>query len=279
MTTTPGDCESTPPARRNNIDANGVYLSYLEWNSDGPPMVLLHGITSSARSWWRVAPALAEQGYHVYAFDMPGHGESAETDDHHIPAIAGLIATAMRTLDIDDAVVIGHSWGGATALELASVVTDRPALRKVVLIDPAMGMKPERGAEALPNFMVGIGDPPEANRTRLRAANPLWQECDVYWKVEALVHCRPAAVRGLFLESDTWDLTAHLAQVDVPLLLLVADPQYTVISPAMLAAAERAIRQDISRVVMVPGTDHNMFRAGYDKVMPILLDWLDSSAA
>jgi pimeloyl-ACP methyl ester carboxylesterase len=277
MTIPPANCESTPPARRNYIGAHGVRLSYLEWNSDGPPVVLLHGITSSARTWWRVAPALVEQGYHVYAFDMPGHGESAETDDHHIPAIARLIAAAMRALDIDDAVVIGHSWGGATALDLASVVSDRPALRKVVLIDPALGMTPERGKEALPNFMVGIGDPPEANRTRLRAANPLWSDCDVHWKVEALAQCRPAAVRGLFLESDAWNLTAHLAQVDVPLLLLVADPQYTVIPPETLAAAERAIRQDIGRVVVVPGTDHNMFRAGYDKTVPILLDWLLSS--
>ena len=271
MTTIPGDCESTPPARRTSVDANGVRLSYLEWNSDGPPIVLLHGITSSARGWWRVAPALAEQGYHVFALDLPGHGQSDETDDHHIPAIAGLIAAAMRALDI------GHSWGGATALELASVVTDRPALRKVVLIDPALSMTPERGEQALPNFRVGIGDPPEANRTRLRAANPLWHDCDVYWKVEALAQCRPAAVRGLFLESDTWNLTAHLAQVDVPLLLLVADPQYTVIAPETLAAAERAIRHDISRVVVVPGTDHNMFRAGYDQTMPILLDWLTTS--
>ena len=39
-------------------------LSYLEWGSRGKPAaVLLHGITSNAQAWWRVAPALIERDF------------------------------------------------------------------------------------------------------------------------------------------------------------------------------------------------------------------------
>ena len=84
-----------------------------------------------------------------------------------------------------------------------------------------------------------------------------------------------AAVRGLFLESGEWDLTATFAQVDVPLLLLVADPQYTAIAPDALAAAERALRPDLGRIAVIPGTTHNMHRgSGFDATMPLLTTWL-----
>ena len=38
--------------------------------------MLLHGITSNAQAWWRVAPRLVGLGFRVVAFDMPGHGHS-----------------------------------------------------------------------------------------------------------------------------------------------------------------------------------------------------------
>src|SRR5579863_5899652 len=53
-------------------------FQYLSWGAEQtelPTMLLLHGITSSAQSWVRVGPALADR-YRVYALDQRGHGES-----------------------------------------------------------------------------------------------------------------------------------------------------------------------------------------------------------
>ncbi|MCU0494200.1 MAG: alpha/beta hydrolase, partial [Chloroflexaceae bacterium] len=110
------DCSGGLTPRRGTTQAGHIQLSYLEWGTAGRHMLLLHGITSSAASWWQVAPALARQGYHVFAFDMPGHGLSDTTDDHRIDAIAATVAAAARARSLDNPVVIGHSWGGATTL-------------------------------------------------------------------------------------------------------------------------------------------------------------------
>src|SRR5687767_1783786 len=142
--TTPTDCTAGLAPQRGYVQANDTRLAYLEWGTEGRPLVLLHGITSSARTWWRAAPALVAQGYHVYALDLPGHGESDETGDHRIENIAALVAAALRALDLAGAVLIGHSWGGAMALALA-IGEDRELLSRVVAIDPALRMSPATG--------------------------------------------------------------------------------------------------------------------------------------
>jgi pimeloyl-ACP methyl ester carboxylesterase len=268
------DCTAGLAPRRAYVQANGTRLSYLEWGVQGRPLLLLHGITSAARAWWRVAPVLVAQGYHAYALDMPGHGESAETGDHRIENMAALSASVIRTLGMDGAVLIGHSWGGATALALAGG-EDGALLRKVVLIDPALRMSAGWGAERLPTYLVGLGQPPEQTLPTVRANNPDWDECDVFWKGEALQQCRAAAVHGLFVGSGEWELTARFTQVQIPLLLLVADSQYTVIAPDVLAAAERALRPGLGRMVQLPGTTHNMIRgASYDATIATITAWL-----
>lgn len=273
MNSFPTDCFGGLAPRRDQVQAGTTRLSYLEWGTSGAPLVLLHGITSSARGFWRVAPALVAQGYHVFALDMPGHGQSEETDDHRIDNIAAIVDAALRA-------GAGAAGGGRPLLERG----DGPgagrrhpaAAGAVVLIDPALRMDPLRGAESLPRYLDGVGMPLEATLDAVRAANPDWHECDVLWKGEAFRQCRAEAVRGLFVNSGTWDLTCRPAQVDIPLLLLVADPQYTVIAPRDLAAAERALQPGLGQLVTVYGTNHNMLRGGYGVVMPILLEWLGS---
>ena len=277
-TSTPTDCFAGLPPSRGHLQAGATRLSYLDWGGQGAPLLLLHGITSSARGWWRAAPALAALSYHVYALDLPGHGESAETGDHRIANIASLVGTAIHELGLDQPTLIGHSWGGATALTLAS--EERSLLARVALVDPALRMLPAIAEDRLPFFLQGVGDPPATTLPTVRANNPDWHECDFFWKGEAFQQCRAVAVRGLFLESGEWDLSAHFAQVDIPLLLLVADPQYTVIAPDALAAAKRALRPDLGRMAVIPGATHNMHRGGgFEPTMRALSAWLAETAA
>jgi pimeloyl-ACP methyl ester carboxylesterase len=234
---------------------------------------MLHGITSNARTWWRVAPRLVEHGFRVVAFDMPGHGDSDETADHRIESVAELIGEAVANLDMDRMLVIGHSWGGAVALAMAA--RDSPRVARLALLDPALNLTADVGRTRVPVFTKGIGLSAGALAPAIAQANPDWHEEDVRWKAEAMERCRAEAVIGFFTKSGDWDLTAKLGDVKVPVLLLVADPESTIIDAKTRAIAERRLRPESARMVVVPNTTHNMYRgAGWEPTLALITDWL-----
>src|SRR5690348_13646631 len=111
-------------AQSHMIDLPAGRFHYLSWGAERtelPPILLIHGITSSAQSWVRVGPALADR-YRVYAFDMRGHGDSVKParGAYSLRHTADDALAFIETLELARPVVIGHSWGGATAIVLAS---------------------------------------------------------------------------------------------------------------------------------------------------------------
>src|SRR5579862_1085571 len=95
------------------------YLSWGEGKTTLPGALLLHGITSNAKSWIRVGPALADR-YRVYAIDMRGHGDSVKSPagTYSLRQVADDAAALMEALDLQNPLLMGHSWGGATAMML-----------------------------------------------------------------------------------------------------------------------------------------------------------------
>jgi len=90
------------------------------WDPEGAArgrVVLLHGIMSTAATWWRVGPALASRGWVVDALDLPGHGDWPRSArplgmDALVDGIAGRLGSPVDLL-------VGHSLGGAVAVALA----------------------------------------------------------------------------------------------------------------------------------------------------------------
>lgn len=263
-------------AARGTIAVGGTRLSYLDWGGEGPPAMLLHGITSSAATLWRVAPAMAALGLRPVALDMPGHGESDVSPAHDIDTIAGLVGGAIEALGLREVTLLGHSWGGATALALASGAHPaREALARVVLVDPSLGFSPGWGAAALPAYADGVGAPAAAGLPAIRARNPAWLDEDVHWKAVAMEQCRREQVEGFFRPRAPWSLVERLGRVGAPLLILVADPAYSVIAPAQLEAARAALGSGRASLAVVPGTNHNMLRGpGFEPTMAALRAWL-----
>jgi len=109
------------------IDRDGLQLRYLEWNQEEtrrPAMLLLHGLSSNAHYWGRLAGSLT--GRRIVALDQRGHGASAAPATGYEPSsLAADAAALVERLELGRVVVAGHSWGASIALQLAA---DRPDL-------------------------------------------------------------------------------------------------------------------------------------------------------
>jgi pimeloyl-ACP methyl ester carboxylesterase len=66
------------------VEVAGIPWSALAWGDPGArPLLLIHGVTSSAATWWRIGPALAATGRRIVAVDLPGHGMTGHWQGHH----------------------------------------------------------------------------------------------------------------------------------------------------------------------------------------------------
>jgi pimeloyl-ACP methyl ester carboxylesterase len=98
---------------------------------EGPLVVLLHGITSTAEAWRKVMPRLAER-YTVIAPDLIGHGRSAKPrGDYSLSAYAAGVRDLLAVLGYERGTVVGHSFGGGIAMQFSYLFpeyTERMAL-------------------------------------------------------------------------------------------------------------------------------------------------------
>ncbi|MEZ6000141.1 alpha/beta fold hydrolase [Hyphomonas sp.] len=124
------------PASGRRIEVGGYGMHVLEAGKAGPPILMIHGASANAREFtWTLAPKL-DQDFRVLMADRPGHGHSrrpprAETLAVQAAQMAGVLE---KLVPEEQAIVVGHSFGGAVALRLA---LDRPELVKgLVLLAP-----------------------------------------------------------------------------------------------------------------------------------------------
>src|SRR5205823_10946826 len=80
------------------VSLRGLRFHYRDWGGRGRPLVLLHGLASTARIWDLVAPLLAAR-YRVVALNQRGHGESDKPDDgYDFATITGDLAAFLDAL-------------------------------------------------------------------------------------------------------------------------------------------------------------------------------------
>jgi len=114
------------------VELHGQRVSYHRLG-EGPPIVLIHGITSSSRTWRTVTHGLAER-HTVVAPDLLGHGRSGKPrGDYSLGAYASGVRDLLAVLGIGKATVVGHSLGGGIAMQFAYQFPDR--VERLVLVD------------------------------------------------------------------------------------------------------------------------------------------------
>ncbi len=101
------------------INANGLKFHLIDWGGRGAWIVLLHGLASQAHIWDLVAPHLVDS-FRLVALDQRGHGLTDKPDSgYDFASITNDLDQVLNALQVDRAVLVGHSWGGNVALQYA----------------------------------------------------------------------------------------------------------------------------------------------------------------
>lgn len=193
-----------------------------------PPLVLLHGLTSTSETWTRTAEVLRGD-YDVIAYDARGHGQSDRSDGHfseqdRVDDLLGVL----DALGLEKVALIGHSMGGVTAAQFAAQQPER--VRALVLEDPAFVIvTPEQQAERgemakkfAPQIEFILTAPEAEALAKAREMNPHWDEADLPAWLRSMRQVE-GSMFALFSRSIAPDWQTFTRQIQCPWLLLSGD--------------------------------------------------------
>ena len=120
-----------------DVVVDGARIAYRNGGGDGRPVVLVHGTPSHSYIWREVIPPLESAGYRVLCFDLLGYGRSERPLDRDtsVAAQARILERMLDFWGLEQADIVGHDIGGATAMILAVHKPER--LGKLLLVEVA----------------------------------------------------------------------------------------------------------------------------------------------
>jgi pimeloyl-ACP methyl ester carboxylesterase len=248
------------PVREVMFDTGEVQINCVELGGEGPPLLLIHGLSSSWQSWVGVVPQLTA-GWHCYAMDLRGHGASGHVKGgYHRDKYAADAAAVIRGHIGEPVHLIGHSLGATTAMGACALVPDM--VKAVIYEDPPMfshtrpgnsgrsrfgarleQIKSAKSAEELAELASEPGFTGQAGLDRARR----WLQMDIN-VLEATVD-RSA--------SAGWDAEGQLRKATPRALLLQADPD----NGGALTGEEAARTMELlpdATLTQWPDSGHNM---------------------
>ena len=240
--------------------------------ADAPTALLVHGVTGWHRTWWRVGPALAAHGWRVVAVDLRGHGHSPRIDG--LVTVRDLAADVIETAEATGGAIdllVGHSLGGAVALEVAAA---RPDLveRLVVEDPPAISRVGDR--PWLDNLRRGIEaarENPAGEMADALERNPAWLPEDARQDVESRALADVDALVASYESDVQTRVVGLLAAMTVPTLLVLADPADSGIPLADREQLEPRLRPNVQVIEMHSG--HVIHRDRFDEYVAAIVGW------
>ena len=213
----------------------------------GPAIVLVRGLDSGTERWLPTARILARR-HRVVFVDLPGHGVSTMPGQFSLERATRALDAALARASPEPVVLVGHSLGGLVA---AAEACARPGrVRALVLIETALRPQAE-GAERRTALAALDRDYPGALRQIYGAfGRDSAQDEALYREVAAL---DPAVVKPWIRLAFATDLSARVARLQCPLLVVLAPRSWPKGEPWVEAAAAlgfgavprvRAVRMD-----------------------------------
>ena len=248
------------------VVVEGVAVRIAEFGdpSSAQPLLVVNGIGAGLEIWGRFPHALS-RGRRVIAFDAPGSGGSAAlARPVRMPELARFVVALLDVLHQPEVDVLGYSWGGALAQQLA--VTSPRSVRRLVLVSttPGLGGRlptfPARVALTTPAFLLSeryartvaaivYGGGPSATRTRDAVVTHLHQRRRPYGYA-----CQAYAIA-------TWSSVAWLGRIAAPTLVIAGgrDPLVPVATARLLSRrihnAELVVQPDAGHLWLLEQPD------------------------
>ena len=104
-----------------------------------PTVVFIHGVLNDHSVWGLQSRYLAHHGFNVMAVDLPGHGRSGGEPPRSVEEAAAFVLALLDAAGIEQAALVGHSFGSLTALEATARAPQR--VRQLALLGTAFPMK------------------------------------------------------------------------------------------------------------------------------------------
>ncbi len=119
-------------------EVDGLRLAHLD-EGDGAPVVFFHGEPTWSFLWRKVIPPVRDAGYRCIAPDLPGFGRSdkpVDLDWYSYDRHSAVAGSLVEELDLRDATVVVHDWGGPIGLRTA--IEHRDRIARLVVLDTGL---------------------------------------------------------------------------------------------------------------------------------------------
>ncbi|HEY9538666.1 MAG TPA: alpha/beta hydrolase [Kiloniellaceae bacterium] len=265
---------------------DGTELYYKDWGS-GQPVVFSHGWPLSSDAWEAQMMLLAAQGYRTIGHDRRGHGRSSQPwHGNEMDTYADDLAALIEHLDLEDAILVGHSTGGGEVTRyIGRHGTKRIAKAVLVGAVPPLMLKTEANPGGLPiDVFDGLRAASLADRSQLYkdlASGPFFGfnrpgakvsqgMVDVFW-LQGMMAGHKNAYDCIKAFSET-DFTEDLKEFDVPTLFIHGDDDQIVPIDAAARAATKLVKGSTLKVY--PGGSHSLMDTERDRLNADLLNFI-----
>src|SRR5881628_2402805 len=264
-----------------------IDLYYKDWGT-GQPVVFSHGWPLTADAWEDQMLFLTSRGYRCIAHDRRGHGRSSQPwNGNDMDTYADDLAALVETLDLKDAIHVGHSTGGGeVARYIGRHGTKRVAKAVLISAVAPLMLRTPTNPGGLP---IEVFDQIRANVLTDRAQ--FFKDLTVpfygynrpgakvsegvresFW-LQGMMAGLPAAYFCIKAFSET-DLTEDLKRFDVPTLILHGDDDQIVPIADSALLSSKIIKN--AKLVVYKGAPHGMCTTLKDKVNEELLSFMKS---
>lgn len=264
-----------PEAVSRYVQADGVRIHYLDHPGDGPPIVLLHGLSANAHEFGGLVDAGLSPAFRVIAPDLRGRGRSDKPPaGYRMADHAADVLSLLDSLDLDRVILGGHSFGAYLAIYIAAHFPGR--VSRLIVIDAALNLHPRVAALLKPSLdrLTRVHASPRAYLAEVRDAPYLagmWNPpIEAYYRAEILENAdgtvrsatSPDAIAQAMqgIGQETWPPLVQ--RITVPVLLLNAVEAYGPPGTPPLIEPENAIATANAfascRYAVVPGNHMTM---------------------